>query len=434
MKSFMGTFNSKQLAGLSLAICLVFSILPASSIAQTAKEDSLYNKAVYYYQFNKYDSVASALQQILLINPKSAKAYNLYGGVYSKQKEYEKAIEMFKKGIEADSSDSYLLYQNLANTYIDLGNFNEAINIHKNLIRKDSTNDDAYVDLGDAYMKNKDTLNALQSFNKAVILNPYNTLARFNLGSTYVNTEDYKQAIDELFYVRMLNGKFPGIQTAMTSATNEAESFFNDLVENERNNSDAHYYYSFVLFYDDEKVEAIEALEKAIKLKGTEEKYYLLKALWLWNTQKYEESINECHECLKLNPNNWMCNQELALNYSYLSKPDSALKYIQKAVELDSQVISSLMLLGEVFGQIKNYEQAVAPLEKVVQLSSQKFDNNPIVYYDLALIYYNLKDYKKSLEYAEIARYKHFRQEKMQDSIKNEMDLLIKEIEIKLNK
>jgi len=131
MKSFMGTFNSKQLAGLSLAICLVFSIMLTSSIGQTTKEDSLYNKAAYYYQFNKYDSVASALQQILLINPKSAKAYNLYGGVYSKQEEYEKAIEMFKKGIEADSSDSYLLYQNLANTYIDLGNFNEAINIHK---------------------------------------------------------------------------------------------------------------------------------------------------------------------------------------------------------------------------------------------------------------------------------------------------------------
>jgi len=48
--------------------------------------------------------------------------------------------------------------------------------------------------------------------------------------------------------------------------------------------------------------------------------------------QKYEESINECHECLKLNPDNWMCNQELALNYSYLNKPDSALKYIQRAL------------------------------------------------------------------------------------------------------
>jgi len=60
----------------------------------------------------------------------------------------------------------------------------------------------------------------------------------------------------------MLNGKFPGIQTTMTSATSEAESFFNDLVENEPNNSEAHYYYSFVLFYDDEKVEAIEVLKK----------------------------------------------------------------------------------------------------------------------------------------------------------------------------
>jgi len=62
---------------------------------------------------------------------------------------------MFKKGIAVDSSHSNLLYSNLANTYIDLGNFNEAINIHKSLLQKDSTNDDAYVDLGDAYMKTK---------------------------------------------------------------------------------------------------------------------------------------------------------------------------------------------------------------------------------------------------------------------------------------
>jgi len=75
MKSFKVTFNSKPLAGLYLCICLVFSILPTSSIAQTTKEDSLYNKAVYYYQFNEYDSVALALKQILLINPYSAKAY-----------------------------------------------------------------------------------------------------------------------------------------------------------------------------------------------------------------------------------------------------------------------------------------------------------------------------------------------------------------------
>jgi tetratricopeptide (TPR) repeat protein len=278
-------------------------------------------------------------------------------------------------------------------------------------------------------MKKVDFSQAELCFKKAIKLNPYNCLVHVNLGTVYANQKKYKESIDEFFLVRNLDGWYPGLQDQMYQIIMATGSEFEDWVDREPNNSEAHYYYSFYLYYDHDRDDAVDELDEAIKLNSKEEKYYLARAAWLWNLDEYEESIADCKKCLEINPNNWKCHNQIAINYSYSDDIIKAIEHFKKSVEIDSLVIESQFHLGESYFINKEYQQSIDALNKAVRLGHKA----PFAYYDLAFDYYHLDDFESAMQNAIIAKNKDSVQKRLNEKGQENLDWLLNELQQKIN-
>ena len=210
--------------------------------AQNVIEDSLFNEAKFYYYTFTYDSAANCIEQLLKLNPYSAKAYAVRGDIYRQVNRLSEAIEMYKKGFSIDSTN-LIMMRHIATVQIDLGNLRAAIGILMDLIKKDDKIAEFYIDAGDATFKIGDTTKAIYYFSKAKALKCNLTLARLNLANMYLLKAQWQKGIDELLYVKMLNHWYP-IQYGIKLGSIMAENEFKSWAIQQPKESEAHYYYS----------------------------------------------------------------------------------------------------------------------------------------------------------------------------------------------
>lgn len=106
-------------------------------------------------------------------SPSSAQNHNNLGDYYGRHREYEKALEEFKKAIELkpDYADAY---HNLANTYGEMGDVENAITNYENAIKFNPNLWQSYQNLGAIYFNLGDKEKTKEFIEKALKINPEN--------------------------------------------------------------------------------------------------------------------------------------------------------------------------------------------------------------------------------------------------------------------
>ena len=217
----------------------------------TIKLDSTYInayilKAKIYIGKKDADQAISNLSEAIKISPTLSEPYSLKGFVYQRlgntqlaQSSYQTALEMDSKNYDANIGLGYIYYLDTnangliyfdAATELDtatiepirnkglllrnLGRIDEAKVAFSNVLKIDSTFEEAYYNIGvctiDSYddnfdQKTKDSIvdNAIFNFQKAVSLNPNYVLALYNLGHSYEFKGNKKKALE--FYKRAVD-------------------------------------------------------------------------------------------------------------------------------------------------------------------------------------------------------------------------------------
>lgn len=189
---------------------------------------------------------------------KSYSGYYRLATFYRERKEYNKAIDAYKKAIEK-KNNYYYAYYDLGNTYRDIADYgnavksyNAAINIndkayyahcdlgvtyrylkdysnaidqYKKAIDIDKKNDDAYRGLGIIYLKIEEYSNALDNFKKATELNPKHFYAYFGSGKSYNGLKEYEKAIEMYKKAIKYNSKFDEIYYYMGIAYEKQKKY-----------------------------------------------------------------------------------------------------------------------------------------------------------------------------------------------------------------
>ena len=160
----------------------------------------------------------------------------------------------------------------------------------------------------------------------------------FLLGTSLLQTNNYKKAIDYLNSAIDLNSNFP-------------ESY----------NSRGVCHLKF-----DENEKAIIDFDKAILLKTNFFDAYLNKAIALKNISKYDQAA-ECYQlCIKLNPNNPKIYNNLGNLLKTQHKYDEALNAYNKAIKLKKDFAEAYNNRGDIFVLKKNVESASKDFELAV--------------------------------------------------------------------
>ncbi len=112
-----------------------------------------------------------------------------------------------------------------------------------------------------------------------------------------------------------------------------------------------------------------------------------------------QEGLQHFKEAVRIYPNFFNANYDLARTYLLLNQPDSAVGFLKKTVELDSNFTDASVVLGDLLFQRNRLEEAKSYYEIVVKLQPNLFTG----YEKLGVVYYNQKNFAKAIEITKVA-------------------------------
>jgi tetratricopeptide (TPR) repeat protein len=102
------------------------------------QEKELYDQATMLWRDGVYTDALKELNKLISLRPDYVNAYIIKGRIYlDNLKQYQNAVDEFRKGLDKDSHNKYLLYD-LGLAYYHLGNLDQAIHFNDLALAQDS--------------------------------------------------------------------------------------------------------------------------------------------------------------------------------------------------------------------------------------------------------------------------------------------------------
>ncbi|GLB53089.1 hypothetical protein NBRC110019_21290 [Neptunitalea chrysea] len=163
-------------------------------------------------------------------------AYNNLGNIYKDQKEYEKAIQNYKKAIQIDPNFAYP-YNGLGTVYCNQKKYEKAIQYYEKAIKINPDYLTPYNGLGTVYCNQKKYEKAIQYYEKAILINPDFAAPYYNLADLYYNNNKLERAKENYQkYLKLTNHSSSFVKNRLEeikSLLQEKEvKSISDLIEN----------------------------------------------------------------------------------------------------------------------------------------------------------------------------------------------------------
>jgi len=300
--------------------------------------------ARYYatYEREWMDHAMQACERAVALGPDSAKGRTCLGTVYASRGKYQEAVQQFQRAVETDpTSDG--AYRGLALAYERLGRLAEAESTYRLAIQVRPEYWAGYGWLGSFYSHQAKYVEAAREFSHAIALAPDDPHGYRALGGVYIFMGDYVKAIEVL-------------QRAIAlSPTTEAYSNLGIAYFNLRR-------------FDD----SVTALEHACTANTKDyDSCGNLARAYYWSPSRrsqagklYERAIRMAGENLGVNPRDGDTLASMANYYAMLGDRPQALKHLQKALNLNSDIPEYLAIAAVVHNQFGERDEALGWLEK----------------------------------------------------------------------
>lgn len=253
------------------------------------------------------NSAKSIYESIILREPESYSAHYLLGEVFTMQKKYKDALNMFNKAIGLDSSKSDA-YRERANLNIEKKEFYAAVEDFTQAIKLNDEDSEAFYMRGFLKKNAKDKKEAYNDFSSAIELDPEYADAYFYRGIISCDDQrDYRSA----------------------------ELDFNEVIELDTNNREVNFWLGKTYFKGQDFTKAAEFLTTYTETEGNElhiESLIMLGASKL-NLNKYQESVDAFTKVIGEDKKNFIAYMNRGMAKAGLRKYDEALQDLDKAVE-----------------------------------------------------------------------------------------------------
>lgn len=125
---------------------------------------------------------------------------------YQNLNQFKEAIEVLKEAIRINSSNEGALYE-IAYCYDRLGDYQQAINCYTSFIDENPYSFTAWYNLGNAYSKSENFERSIWAYDYSILINPDFGPTHFNIGNAYLTQEKYHKALDHFHECIRLDGE-----------------------------------------------------------------------------------------------------------------------------------------------------------------------------------------------------------------------------------
>ncbi len=154
------------------------------------------NMAVAYYEMGDYEKALEEYNLSIAIDPYRAVSWNGKSEILGILGRFEECVDNATKGLEVHPEE-YLLYSDRANCELNLKNYAAAVKDFEIYTLHNKNNPEAWYNMGNAQYKSGDPQNAIDSYGKALELNPSFYFARANRGIAYNKMKEYEKALSD---------------------------------------------------------------------------------------------------------------------------------------------------------------------------------------------------------------------------------------------
>jgi tetratricopeptide (TPR) repeat protein len=334
--------------------------------------------------------------------PDHAASYYHYGmahmyeemmAMYGRSEYAAKAIEEYRKAIDADPSSEYLNAA-LAELYARTGRVRDAVLESQEILKRDPNNLEAHKLLGRIYLRSlgdtqsgtpsHEVLNlAIEQYEALVKIEPKNADNHLVLGGLYVWNKDLVKAEGEFKTAQQVD---PGSEEAITQLarlyaeegdSKRAIETLNSVPEAGRSSK---IYSAMGATYEQQKdyKNAIAAYQRALVLDKDNLDAMRGLAQNLANDNQIEAALNQYKTLQASDPQDWQASIEAARLYRHVGKFDLAMESLKKAEALtqdSSEVAYEEAIVLEAQGK---FDDAAALFQKLVARSASADGNyNP---------------------------------------------------------
>lgn len=360
--------------------------------------ETMHQKALVEYENKNLDEALKIYEEIIKASPADEVALSCVMDIYLEkddkfnyylaranvniaQNKLEYAISDTKKALELNQED-LSARRKLARLYKVNNKSLKAIDEFNRLLEIEPNDLDTYFELVDLYMLEDSIESAISTANRALELAPDNINIKNMLAQLYFKANDLKNALE------VVENEFLKIKILLQDEQNEQA-------------------WELLKKYDDKKLEKIELTN-----------FYVLKAQYLYNTKKFQESLNVIDEYVKVATPDALSFQMKALIYEELNddfnahlnwgfcykvrqKFDDAIVEFNNAYQINQKDKTVLIELANLYQQAKERFVAIEFWEKVYAL-----DKDERAREILAEFYYSEGNFDKAEEYGKIVERK----------------------------
>ncbi|MBN2410190.1 tetratricopeptide repeat protein [candidate division KSB1 bacterium] len=155
----------------------------------------------------KTDESAAFIKRAAKSLPNNPEAQYALGLLYQRQKNNEKAAQIYRKVLKLDSTFADA-YNALGRIYETNNNLDEALIFFQMAIKYKPQFDEAYYNFGDTIYKKGDLQKAIGAYKKVLQINPYHIQALNDLGATFMEINNFNEAINAFESLLQIEPKY----------------------------------------------------------------------------------------------------------------------------------------------------------------------------------------------------------------------------------
>jgi len=316
-------------------------------------------------QKNRYEDALYAFMRTVEMDNKNVHAWSEIGSIYFKAGSFEQAIDAFKKAIIL-GVDSAVLFSDLADAYSHLGRYSEAMQFYQKAIERE-----------------------IENKQKALLWNKY--------GDIFRRISDYENAVTAYEVADRLSISLDETSTAQAEKISQENLVIDEHVSGMNHNIDGGQAMSPVLLETD--VPDVQMLAEVVLPQGEVSTFDQVTVLESSVNEQVELERNQPRKSNVTNSYLWV---RLGTNYLKVLAVEKAIDAFQKAIDLDPLDGKVYSLLAQAYLNKNEMVEAISYYKK----SIDHFDNDKdkaVSLIQLGDVYRQLKQFEDALESFDLA-------------------------------
>ena len=304
---------------------------------------------------NNSEQALTALIKVENLEPFNSDIIRTKANIFSQLRQYDNAIQEYKKlSIEDDAEE---IYSNIAFEYENMAQYKQAIQYLKKVLAINPENINALYEIAYCYESTGDLRESISFFQNYLEDAPLSTTAWFNLGVACSTVGRLDDAIEAFDFAIALEPEY----------------------------ASAHFNKATVLCNQGNFKQAIEAYSETMKLENPEAVTLQYIGECYEKINDFENAIEYYFKAIEVNDNYGEAWAGIASVYYETENFDKALSFIEKATKADENNADFLLLQGDIFKAMQDYDMATLAYAK----AQEKNPEDPNIWLDLAesLIY-----------------------------------------------